>query len=346
MAEKTHPFIIVVDNRNSALALVAKQRGKILPSEICYASDFKSPTSLLNYLLASDRNRILFAWRGALREALASRKNMRKYRQLIESKTVHMLVPDLLGTKPEYLISETQLVNATHGYWVTSHELRNVYTRLFPSRVPSGVLHDIPDISSILKIREMELKRSGIIWVGNSQWGSNHGYVDHKGYAEVVRPLMMRDLPFKMFKIRDSSISRTPNEMLLREIAESEILIQASINEGTGLPLLEALGVGTIPITPDVGIAREVLTGHLEPLIVERSVDSFELKIRDLVRSNGELSYLCISAFDFYIDKVKDEIIEWHRCEIDVDSIKGNSVTAYKTRLIWLYRFYRSRRNQ
>ena len=346
MTKHGEPFLIVVDSRNSALALVATQRGKILASQICYASDFKNPNSLFDFLLASDKTKILFAWRGALREALESTNCARQYIRLLEAKTIHILIPDLLGTSPEFLTSEARLVNVTHGYWVTSNELHRIYTTLFPLRLPSGVLHDIPDISLILKIRKMKLKKSGIIWVGNSQWGSNYGYVDHKGYAEVVQPLLKRRLPLDPFRIKDSFICRTPNDQVLREIAESEILIQASAHEGTGLPLLEALGVGTIPITSDVGIAREVLAGYLEHLIVERNVNSFEDKIREIGSQSVELSNLCISAFDSFIEKIGAETIEWERRQINLSALGGNFSFGWRMRLTWLYRFYRSRRNR
>lgn len=346
MPKYPETFVIVVDNRNSALALVASQRSKMLASEICYASDFKSPNSLLDYLLASDKTRILFAWRGAIREALAIKSSTRRYKLLLDSKTVHMLVPDLLGTNQEFLTSEGMLVNLTHGYWVTSFELKGIYARLFPSRIPSGILHDMPDISLILRIREMKLRRSGIIWVGNSRWGSNYGYVDHKGYVEVVQPLLTRKLPFKPFRVRDSSVNRISNDQVVREIAESEVLIQTSAHEGTGLPLLEALGVGTIPITSDVGIAREVLTGRLEHLIIDRSANSFELKIREIGTSTPELANLCISAFDVFAEKISGETVEWNRREIQFGTISGDFLTASKMRLVWLYRYYRSKRSR
>jgi glycosyltransferase involved in cell wall biosynthesis len=257
-----------------------------------------------------------------------------------------MLVPDLLGTNPEFLTSEARLVNITHGYWVTSNELLRIYMLLFPQKIPTGVLHDIPDVTLILRIRDMKLRRSGIIWVGNSRWGSNYGYMDHKGYEEVVKPLLGRNIPLTPFRIRDSSKGRTPNEQVLREIAESEILIQASLHEGTGLPLLEALGVGTVPITSDVGIANEVLTGELKHLIIERSADSFEQKIRELGASAHHLSNLCFSAFDFYIEKASRETIKWDRRETRFDKYRSNFLVAAKIRLIWIYRFLLSKRNR
>lgn len=343
MSKKVEPFLIVVDNRYSALALVAKQRGKLVAINICYASDFKNFHDLIDYLLACSETRILFAWRGALREVLVSASGTRRYKQLLEIKTVHMLVPDLLGTTPNFLISEQRLVNFTHGYWVTSQELRNIYTQLFPTRIPLGVLHDIPDVSLILRIRALNLKKSGLIWVGNSKWGSNYGYVDHKGYFEVIEPLMRRDLATHPFRIKDSSISRTPNDEVVREIAESEILIQASAHEGTGLPLLEALGVGTVPITSDVGIAREVLTGELRSLIAERSADGFDHKIRKIAPSIDRLSELCILAFDVFVDEIKTERIQWDRREIDVETTEANVLATWRVHMIWLYRFYRSK---
>ena len=346
MTKHIEPFIIVVDNRNSALALVAQQRSKIHLSEICYASDFISPSALLNYLLESSKTRILFAWRGALREALSINSSTGKYKKLLEKKTVHMLVPDLLGTHVNFLPSETRLVNVTHGYWVTSLELSRIYTQLFPLRAPLGVLHDIPDVSLILTVRKLNLRRSGIIWVGNSKWGSNYGYVDHKGYASVIQPLVKKKLQSNPFKVRDSSVERAPNDQVLREIAESEMLIQASAHEGTGLPLLEALGVGTIPITTDVGIAREVLLDELEHLIIERNVQSFEQKINELGTGSVELSRLCVSAYDNFIARVSGETIQWNRSETDFPPWTFDFVLCFKIRLTWVYRFFQMRRNR
>ena len=339
------PFLIIVDSRNSALDLVARQRRELIPSNICYASDFKSASGFLNYLLDCDETRILFAWRGALREALTIPGSSKKYRQLLKIKTVHMLVPDLLGTTPEFLTSEKLLVNFTHGYWVTSYELMDIYTKLFPTRIPLGVLHDLPNISLIMKIRALNLRRDGIIWVGNSRWGSNYGFVDHKGFLEVVKPLIKEFSPIYPFTIIDSSVNRTPNDLVLGKIAESEILIQASVHEGTGLPLLEAIGVGTIPITSDVGIAREVLTSDLEQLIVERKEESFEFMIRQVRDSTSDLSSLCMSAFDAFIKRIVGEKITWERRETHLTPIEWHLGNAFKIRLIWIYRYFRSKKD-
>jgi glycosyltransferase involved in cell wall biosynthesis len=139
-------------------------------------------------------------------------------------------------------------------------------------------------------------------------------------------------------------VNRTPNELVLQKIAESEILIQASVHEGTGLPLLEAIGVGTIPITSDVGIASEVLTGDLEHLIVDRKEESFEFKIRQVLDSTSDLSSLCISAFDEFIKKIAGEKITWERRETHLAQVKVHLVNAFKVRFIWIYRYFRSKK--
>ena len=151
-------FIIIVDNHKSALATVARQRQKFHDSEIVYASDFHSPTKLLNYINDSACSKIIFAWRGALREALMSCSSTSIYRNILASKTVHLLIPDLVGLQPQNQESELRLINSAHGYWVTSKELLHEYRKLFPSNLPLGVYHDLPDIEKIMKIRNQNLK--------------------------------------------------------------------------------------------------------------------------------------------------------------------------------------------
>jgi glycosyltransferase involved in cell wall biosynthesis len=132
---------------------------------------------------------------------------------------------------------------------------------------------------------------------------------------------------------------------VLGKIAESEILIQASVHEGTGLPLLEAIGVGTIPITSDVGIAREVLTRDLEQLIVERKEESFEFMIKQVRDSTSDLSGLCMSAFDAFIKKIVGEKITWEQQETHLTHIEWHLGNAFKIRFIWIYRYFRSKKD-
>jgi hypothetical protein len=334
-------FIIVVDNANSALATVAKQRQRFHECEVVFACDFDSPIKLLEYIIQSPPIRVLFAWRGALREAIMCKKSQELYFQLSESKTVHLLIPDLLGLHPLNQISEYQLLKTVHGYWVTSFELFHKYSEVFPSRVPLGVLHDLPNVEEILKVREMTLEQTGIVWVGNSKWGSNFGFVDHKGFSEIVKPLsrmFTRDFPFRII---DSASSRLKNLSVLMEIRKSRILIQTSENEGTGLPVLEALGVGTVPVTTKVGIAEEILSGEFSSLIVSKSVSDFYSKIMELGEPSEDFSRSCISLFDAYVFRVASEQIEWTRGAVEFTNDTYSWFVRAETRLKWLIRFFR-----
>ena len=337
-------FIIVVDNHSSALATVARQRQKLNDSEIVYASDFRSPSSLLKFIDDSTNERVIFAWRGALREALMLDKSTRIYKDILLSKTVHLLIPDLVGLQPQNHKSELRLINSTHGYWVTSNELFQEYRQLFPANLPLGVYHDLPDIETILRIRNQNTKDREIVWVGNSKWGSNYGFIDHKGFNEIVLPLALRLNIGEKFRIIDSAESRMKNAEVLEAISRSYFLIQTSVHEGTGLPLLEALGVGTLPITTKVGIAQEVLTGEFTNLIVARDVESFHRKLRALGTPGQDLSKACCDLFDNYIAKVLDEKLIWERGAIAMDTNPFNLIDAMKIRFKWFIRYLRESR--
>lgn len=338
-------FIIIVDNHKSALATVAQQRQKFHDSEIVYASDFQSPTKLLNYINDLACKKIVFAWRGALREALMSSTSTSIYKNMLASKTVHLLIPDLVGLQPQNQKSELSLINSAHGYWVTSEELLHGYKKLFPEKIPLGIYHDLPDIEMIMKIRNQNLKDGKVIWVGNSKWGSNFGFVDHKGFNEIVKPLSRRLSIGEKFRIVDSANTRIKNSEVLDAISRSCFLIQTSVHEGTGLPLLEALGVGTVPITSKVGIAQEVLTGKLTNLIVERNVESFYLKLQELEKAGEDLSKSCCDAFDKYISKVQNEKLKWERGDIVFASDRSRLIDAFKLRFKWLIRHLRESRS-
>ncbi len=54
-----------------------------------------------------------------------------------------------------------------------------------------------------------------------------------------------------------------------------DVILVASIGEGTPLPLLEAMACGCFPVTTDVGIAPEVIEHGRNGLIVEPTIEAF-----------------------------------------------------------------------
>ena len=336
-------FTIVIDNFHSALGLVARQRKKYMPCEIIAASDFNSPSSLIKHLSRLPSERILFSWRGGLREALLNKKSRKMFLEMLETKTIHLLIPDLLGLEEPNLTTESELLNCTHGYWVTSAELFEKYSLAFPERLPTGIFHDLPNIEAIVAKRNSWSSRSGVIWVGNSKWGSNFGFTDHKGFNEIIKPLSRLKSLANSIKIIDSAILRMENELVLDEIARSSFLLQASESEGTGLPILEALGLGTVPITTKVGIAEEILTGEFASLIVDRNVESFSKKIEGIGVPDPKLVQGCIELFDKYTSTILREELQWDKTKIIFSDFEPRLSNSLFILIKWFYRYARDK---
>lgn len=334
-------YIAVVDTPTSALSIVASQRRNLNGSEVCISSDFSSPIELFRYLLNNQNQNILFAWRGALKEALEIKGCLELYQEIIATKTVHLLIPDLIGTTKTEISAERKVIESTHGYWVTSKELLGMYSTIFPERLPDGIFHDLPDVEEIRKVRAIPTRKTGLIWVGNSAWGAKQGFSDHKGYGELVKPLVSIFGSNFRFRVIDSHVRRWDNRSVLLEISNSQILIHASRSEGTGLPVLEALGVGTVPITTNVGVAEEVLLGKLRKLIVSRDLESFLSAVEEVINSNDDLTSECVTSFEKYISQVQTEQITWGRRNPLIQWTRSPLHRELYIKLKWFWRYLR-----
>jgi glycosyltransferase involved in cell wall biosynthesis len=91
------------------------------------------------------------------------------------------------------------------------------------------------------------------------------------------------------------------NLSVLREIASSRILIQTSNSEGTGLPLLEALALGTTPITNKVGIAEEILIGPLSEFVINNDINQYFNKIVEVAPTQQNQEELA-EVFNKYLE--------------------------------------------
>lgn len=124
------------------------------------------------------------------------------------------------------------------------------------------------------------------------------GFKDHKRFNEIVKVLLSRN---QNIHIIDASVRRLSNVEVLNEVRESTYLIQCSKSEGTGMPVLEAAAVGTIPITTVVGVSKELLIGDLIPLLVDPDVVSFEKTFKWAMANKSWLPSKLIERFDEYI---------------------------------------------
>lgn len=341
-------ILFIADVNNSAIATSSRAWKKIMGGEVLYSAHFLSPMQLLRAASRKNPDIILFTWRGALSEILKDSKST-KYLQtsFINSKIIFS-VPDYLGLKPTS--SDEQLLKFADGVTVVSENLYAIYSQMNERIIPILVLRDLPDLNAINKTMLQKVnKKSQVIWVGNSKWGEGLGYIDHKGFKRFIQPIFasLHKLDPKLETIAiDRGSKFIPLENTLEMIRNSKFLLQFSDSEGTGLPIIEACGLGTIPITRDVGIARELLQGTLQQFIVTNA-DEALTRISNF--KNNDITEQLIKAYENYIQKCISTIqsIEFRNVPIRLAERKNLKVkTSVKNslwiRLRWIYRFLRN----
>lgn len=302
---------IIIDTPTSAIGLAARARFNPDTEVILSASDYINPSGLLESIREFKPSTLFFAWRGALATILMEKQIAKLFEDITRDIPIGVLIPDLLGLFLENRHHEGLILEYVDFYLVTSLELLREYSDTFPHTPPLGLYRDYPDVQRISDIRgSIKAEKSiDIIWVGNSQWGIYSGAYDHKGFLEIVIPLKNTFKQSLIFKLIDSSELRIPHRDVLNLIRRSRVLIQTSKSEGTGLPLLEAAGLGTVVLTTKVGIAEHFLNHRLSELIIPRNVADFNAAIKKLLMDSEDFSQLLMCRFDEYIKEIKDDVI-------------------------------------
>jgi hypothetical protein len=344
-------ILLISDTEHSALSISARCRSKLINAEVLYGDNFHSVNQLFDTIIEKNPLILFFVWRQSLLDLLNS--ITQEQRALLKQRrTLAVLIPDHLGLDNPKSTQEFELLNYGDSYYVTSKILYEAYNSIPSIQKPFGILHDLPDVDLIRKTRNeiVQVDSNQVIWVGNSEWGSKQGYTDHKGYRSVIKPLGIilknhKDC-FKL-KIVDSARKNVPNEEVLRQIHESSFLLLTSKSEGTGLPLLESLGLGITPLSTRVGIAPELLATHPE-LIQTLTPDG----IHEFLH-NGNLGITfsrseAIELFEEFIETISQEALQlgsvspkgvgdWNR--------KGFLARKY-IRLLFVYRFLKFKASQ
>lgn len=341
-------ILFIADVDNSAIATSSREWKKLMGGEVLYSANFFNPMQLLKAVNRKNPDVILFTWRGALSEILKDSKST-KYLQtsLVNSKIIFS-VPDHLGLKPTS--SDEQLLKFADGVTVVSENLLSEYSRMNHRIIPLFVLRDLPDLNVINKIKMQKVnKKNQVIWVGNSKWGERLGYIDHKGFKRFIQPifagLSKLDPKFDAISI-DRGLKFIPLEKTLEMIRTSKYLLQFSDSEGTGLPIIEACGLGTIPITRDVGIARELLQGSLQLFIVANTDEALE---RISSFKNNDITEQLNKAYEDYIQKCRSTIQSIDFSDVPIRlgerrdfKVQRNVKNSLWIRLRWIYRFMRN----
>jgi hypothetical protein len=318
-------IIFIVDSLDSALFTSASQWCQTVGGKVYAATQFRTFKQLLSQLVQLQPDLIFFSWRQVLDLAFLSKSNLELLKVLRSTCRVLALVADHTADASDRLAKDFQLVRAGLGLVTVSERLQDFYTSV--GLVTLGVLPDRPNCELIREVRSQNVARrpNSVIWVGNSKWGKYQGYSDHKGLNTKFRPFL--DLAKKNgihvdSVILDSSEGKVSQREVILELASSELLLITSASEGSCLPILEALGVGTNVISTDVGIANLVSTVRVLP-----ANSSPEIILQTFIewRQSKTSPHEVIIDFENYIDSMDnswDKLLhKTNKLEVQFDSI-------------------------
>jgi|694.fasta_scaffold76122_4 glycosyltransferase involved in cell wall biosynthesis len=337
-------LVIVADQRQSAIATSSQEWSKILNAKILYANEYLGTYSLVKAINNLNPDAILFSWRGALLDTIENKKCVYFINKNLNQCRILFSVPDHLGLDKFY-DSEKKLISFADAYLVVSEELFKSYSKKFVTNTPLSIIHDLPDKELIKLVQdENNYKESNVIWVGNSKWGKRLGFKDHKGYQRYVVPfkrLLSKKFPSFNLVIIDRAKKYVPNLETLRQISKSKYLLQFSESEGTGLPILEACALGTIPISRRVGIINELFKGGLDNLVIENEKDAMQL-IQNFENSLSKLNLKMI--YNEYISQSTKNIsrVRIHSVEIKTTNrivSKNSRIKILSRKFKWIIRY-------
>lgn len=186
------------------------------------------------------------------------------------------------------------MLTALDGYSVASPILEGIYLKNPAMPKPLAVLADGVDRKYYRPANLERLKEVGrpmrVGWVGNSQWGLLEGIPDAKGLNTIIRPAIQ--LLHQMgIEVELDVIDRADKWVPRSEVAEYyntlDVLLCASLVEGTPNPVLEAMASGVPIVSTDVGIVRMCVGDRQAAFIVDRTPVAFSEALALLFSKDG-----------------------------------------------------------
>ncbi|WP_318454075.1 glycosyltransferase family 4 protein [Photobacterium leiognathi] len=293
-------ILFVVDSPNWAFDNIAKKIrssiNKDVDVKIVYTCDYATYNDFIAYLNSNtnDVDIIHFFWRDYLMETLDfAIQNKSDIINVFVNKKITTHIPDHLYLDNHYELEKRySILNFVDGYFTTSSKIYKEYVDNRFIQSPLSVIYDNPEIK-ILPNPKNNPEVVKIVWIGNSKWGEHLNYVDYKGLNNIVKPAISKIRKKHkniLYKEYDRAKLHTDHNIILRSLAESDVLLISSVAEGTPLPLIEAMANECAIVTTDVGIASEVLPKIQRDFITERSDDAFYHAIDKLISDKDLLS--------------------------------------------------------
>ena len=164
-------------------------------------------------------------------------------------------------------------------YYTISKKLYDIYCNISQYKKPETTLIDIfnADLFVPMNLDRFKLENISnrpliIGWVGNSGWNSkDQSGIDYKGLHTILEPVL-NELENEGYNIKrvfaDRQIKFTPHDEMPDYYKNIDIYITCSYQEGTPLPVLEAMSCGVPIIATDVGVVPEVFSKSQKDFII------------------------------------------------------------------------------
>ncbi|WP_158215194.1 glycosyltransferase [Candidimonas nitroreducens] len=287
----------VVDVRGWAFDLVAKNLQEKLSHhfdvQIFYWEDYPSHVQLVKAAVRSRVIHLHFFFREHLNIILETGLPESREMADLAKIVVSTHVPDYLYSSLGELAQRHSLFTYADGYFTTNRDLFEIYSEAKIIPKPDGVIFDWPSIPNIKnRASEDNGEVVRIVWCGNSKWGEYAGHTDYKGLKEIILPAVheiQSKHPFVQFICMDSAQKRISHENVLQGLVEADVLLIASIAEGTPLTFIEGIASSCAVVSSPIGIVREVLPKEQHRYIVPRSSSEFFCALDHLVQDRTAL---------------------------------------------------------
>jgi glycosyltransferase involved in cell wall biosynthesis len=280
---------LVVDKRKWAFDSIARhvkslvERDYDVSIDILYTEDYINEARFVKALCLRRYDVVHFFWRQYLKQVIAHLGSTgdNQERALLQP-AVSFSIPDGLFTDPDDVFDFSPIFHFADGYCTVSKRLYDVYAAQILLPRPHCVLYDRTDLVAELteRPRGPRAASSGtlnVLWAGNSEWGRWLGLDDLKGVQIIASAV---DKAGKAgCAIRYTQLDAAKQAVSQQEVGEAmlaaHVYLCASDQEGTPLPVIEAMAAGCAVIMTDVGVAREIFPASQHELIVARDAASF-----------------------------------------------------------------------
>jgi glycosyltransferase involved in cell wall biosynthesis len=258
------------------------------------------------FIFCQDYDLIHFMWRGYI--SLIDREEMRNYcetlgmsfeefkEQFIDNKKITFAVCDELYLEGEEKWRTEEIMKYVKSYFVTSKRLFEIY-QIF-SKKPERIIHDGVNLEKYIpeNLKRFEnIEKSVIGWTGNSKFIDSAGDNDMKGVEGILKPAV-QELKEEGYDIElnlaDRNIKKIPQEEMPKFYNTLSIYVCVSKNEGTPLPVLEAMAMGIPVISTNVGIVKEAFGERQQKYIISRDKEALKDKIKELLNNKSEFKDL------------------------------------------------------